>query len=272
MNIKLVSNNFADIRSPMSKHMGFNIDWREPVDDSDYVIFTDQSCFNSYEGKGQKIAWLIEPSIINGEMYQKISKEENFSKCKYVCSHFRNIENAVPNFIYSFHGGTWLRPEDINIWDKNKLCSMIFSHKQWNAGHRYRFQAHENLKTLNSNVDFFGSGSGNPVDFKISGLKDYMFSIAMENCTDNDYFTEKLIDCFLSGCIPIYFGTKNIVNYFNKDGIILVDGPLKIAEALENLNQDFYNDRREAIEDNFERAKVYANPAQSIINFLNGQD
>ena len=61
MNIKLVSNNFADIRSPMSKHMGFNIDWRDPVDDSDYVIFTDQSCFNSYDGKGQKIAWLIKP-------------------------------------------------------------------------------------------------------------------------------------------------------------------------------------------------------------------
>ena len=34
------------------------------------------------------------------------------------------------------------------------------------------------------------------------------------------YFNEKIIDCFFSGTIPIYWGTKNISKYFDENGII----------------------------------------------------
>ena len=47
-----------------------------------------------------------------------------------------------------------------------------------------------------------------------------MFSIAIENASYETYFTEKLLDCFATGTIPVYYGAPDIGDYFNKDGII----------------------------------------------------
>ena len=46
-------------------------------------------------------------------------------------------------------------------------------------------------------------------------LKPYHFSICIENTEYSDYFTEKILDCFASGVIPIYWGTKNVQKYSN---------------------------------------------------------
>ena len=40
----------------------------------------------------------------------------------------------------------------------------------------------------------------------------------MENNIEPDYFTEKLIDCFLTGTVPIYLGPKQVENYFDPNG------------------------------------------------------
>ena len=39
----------------------------------------------------------------------------------------------------------------------------------------------------------------------------------------NDIFCEKITDCFATGTIPIFWGTKNIGNYFDKEGIIFLE-------------------------------------------------
>jgi len=52
------------------------------------------------------------------------------------------------------------------------------------------------------------------VDSKFIALKEYQFSICYENGKDIDgYITEKIIDCFVSGNIPIYWGPKNIESH-----------------------------------------------------------
>jgi hypothetical protein len=38
----------------------------------------------------------------------------------------------------------------------------------------------------------------------------------MENKRANGYITEKILNTFLAGCIPIYYGTTEILNIFNK--------------------------------------------------------
>ena len=43
-------------------------------------------------------------------------------------------------------------------------------------------------------------------DNKLAGLKDYMFTIVIENVVDDCWFTEKLMDSLLTGTIPIYWG------------------------------------------------------------------
>jgi len=83
---------------------------------------------------------------------------------------------------------------------------------------------------------------------KDDGFKDYMFSVCIENDESDTYFTEKILDAFATGTIPIYKGTKKIVNYFNEDGIIFLDDV-----KIEDLTPEYYNSKQNAILDNYTR-------------------
>ncbi len=53
-----------------------------------------------------------------------------------------------------------------------------------------------------------------PVASKHQTLKNYQFAICYENARDvKGYITEKIMDCFLAGCVPIYLGAPNITDY-----------------------------------------------------------
>jgi hypothetical protein len=88
------------------------------------------------------------------------------------------------------------------------------------------------------------------IENKEDGLKDYMFSISIENDTYDTYFTEKILDCFATGTIPIYKGTKKIVEHFNSEGIIFLDDI-----NIDKLSPELYYSYMDAIKDNFERVK-----------------
>lgn len=53
--------------------------------------------------------------------------------------------------------------------------------------------------------------------------KNYTFVIAMENKCVDGYVTEKIINAFYSGAIPIYWGSSNITKFFNKNAFINVN-------------------------------------------------
>ena len=77
----------------------------------------------------------------------------------------------------------------------------------------------------------------------------------MENERLPFYFTEKIIDCFLSGTIPIYYGCTNIENYFNPKGIINFNDKKELISILNNLDSKFYNDNIDAIKENYNIAQ-----------------
>ena len=52
------------------------------------------------------------------------------------------------------------------------------------------------------------------VEFKSSVLSNSRFSYCFENVKNlPNYITEKIFDCFLNGCVPIYWGADNILEY-----------------------------------------------------------
>jgi hypothetical protein len=87
----------------------------------------------------------------------------------------------------------------------------------------------------------------------INIYKDYKFVIAMENSCVDGYVTEKIINAYYSGAIPIYWGSSNINDFFNKDAFINVNNFKSFEECVnyvinmsetkrkEMLNQSFYN-------------------------------
>ena len=62
------------------------------------------------------------------------------------------------------------------------------------------------------------------------------------------YFTEKLLDCFATGTIPVYLGAPDIGDHFNKDGII------DLTEEFE-VSEEIYYSKMDAIKENLEKAK-----------------
>lgn len=121
----------------------------------------------------------------------------------------------------------YLRYDDFKHWQNNnerlnKAC-ILTSNKTFTKGHRDRVKFVE--KILNSNIDFidiYGNGY-NAVDDKLEVLSSYKYCIVIENCQYDNYWTEKLADCILAGCCPIYYGAPNIMEFFPKAVINTLD-------------------------------------------------
>ena len=266
MNIKFVDDNLVG-QNGLSRYIDPKINWSRDISDYEICIYTDQKCFNNdIDHTKKNYAWIIEPPIINGENYSNIVKHhKNFIK---VFSYNLSLIDKIDNFTFVPHGGTWLMDSDIGLWEKTKLISMIFSDKQWNSFHRLRHNIYQNIKDKSYNIDFFGSGCNKRIEFKIEALKDYMFSIVVENSIENDYFTEKLIDCLLSGTIPIYHGTPNIGRYFDINGIIILDSLEQLEDILQNLTIDDYTNRLESVINNYHAAHRYIHPEHFINEYI----
>ncbi len=59
----------------------------------------------------------------------------------------------------------------------------------------------------------------------------------MKNKRANGYITEKILNAFLAGCIPIYYGTTEIFDIFNKKAFIWYDihSPERARAALNRI-------------------------------------
>lgn len=89
-------------------------------------------------------------------------------------------------------------------------------------------------------------------------LFDSMFHIAIENTSINNFFTEKLIDCFQTKTVPIYYGCPNIGEYFNKAGMFCVNDLTRIIDTCNYLiNPTIYNLMLPVIEENYLRSEKW---------------
>lgn len=98
--------------------------------------------------------------------------------------------------------------------NKVKPISIVTSSKAMMPGHVKRIKLIERLKKdFPNKIDYFGFGY-NTVDYKADALLPYYFHICMENCYEDDYWTEKFSDPVLALSVPIYSGCPNISDYF----------------------------------------------------------
>ena len=109
------------------------------------------------------------------------------------------------------------------VENKTKQISVITSLKGFTKGHKDRIKFVKKLKNyFGDKLDVFGKGI-NDFEDKWDTLKDYKYHIVIENSSFDDYWTEKLADCYLAECFPFYYGCKNINDYFHRDSYELID-------------------------------------------------
>lgn len=133
--------------------------------------------------------------------------------------------------------------------DKRDAVSWVTSNATHKEGHKLRMSFKDHLLNERFNFDLFGRGF-DPIEDKFDGIYPYKYSIAIENYSCNDYWTEKIADCFLSWTMPIYWGAKNITSYFPEKSIIQIDpnnpgDSLKIIRRA--MDDDYLSSNIEAI-------------------------
>jgi len=198
---------------------------------------------------------LVESPDIAPEIYNP--SKVDYSKFRRVITFHRGLLESVPNAVEGLMGGCHIGAADIGLHPKTKLVSMVASSKDHTPGHRFRCSLAGRLKT---GLDLFGRGREKPLEFKADGLKNYAFSVAVENCRTPDYFSEKLIDCFLTHTVPVYWGVPTIGKWFNLDGMLVFDTEEDATKIVGSLTMDKYLSMIPAVQDNFHRALKFVNP------------
>ena len=225
-----------------------------------------------------KLMWLSEPIIYHFKYPFKLIKENKIDYI-FVCVMYNKKNNRfkLPLYINYYKGWEqenyysvkYFKDLNNNKIEKEELikkefCTLIARHDNWNT--------RKNIYNKLINIDKitcpsqllnnFDNEKMNKIGKK-DFLKNYIFNLCPENSKYNfpGYITEKLMDCCVSGCIPIYCGKldENDKKVFNMDRIIFYESDnesslykcyRKVKELyedkdklLEFYNQDIFNEK-----------------------------
>lgn len=208
----------------------------------------------AYDGSRKKIAILWECPFGRPDMYRDIIDMPWFD---YVLTWNMSLLSLGGRYMKYIFGGTWIPLTDW-YWKKDKYreCSIIYSEKLSHPGHKIRHACAEYVAAQ----DRYGRGYNRPIKSKVEALSPYRYSIIVENEKLDYWITEKLIDCFSQGTVPIYWGCPSIGDIFDMDGIITFDDPSELPNIISKLSEHDYNSRRYAIKKNYWRAWEYKCP------------
>lgn len=235
-------------------HAFSTTNWKKPETEFEWTtdikqestFYIDGSIEHGISESGvRKFAWLVESKDIIPKAMDFVKENHKLVSDSYevLFTHSKDIYDLEDNFHYMPPHGYWV--EDPKIYDKSKLVSMVSSSKNMTAGHRHRLGW---VSRLRDKLDLYGRGF-NQFNKKEDVLADYMFSVTMENDSYPTYWSEKILDCFACGTIPIYYGSPDIGDHFNMDGIIMLDENFDISK----LTPELYYSKMDAITDNFNR-------------------
>jgi len=207
-----------------------------------------------------KVGWLLECKEYSPARYDNF--ENYMDKFDYVLTHDEYLLKTYPEKTkQNILGGCWIKKEDTKIHPKSKDASIIYSHKGFMQGHKLR---HAIANRFGDKLGLYGNGSPNPVDYKLEALEDYRFSIVIENAKCNNYFTEKIVDAFATGTVPIYWGCPNIGEFFDTDSIIVFDTIEELSDILDNLSDELYMSKMDSLKKNLVRMEEYRNTEDYI--------
>ena len=106
--------------------------------------------------------------------------------------------------------------------EKTAGLSWITSDLRTLRGHRRRMDFLEALRRQDIPFDLYGRGF-RPIPDKWDGLAPYRYSIAFENSDAPAYFSEKVMDCFVTLTMPIFFGTPHLGRFFPEGSFVRLD-------------------------------------------------
>lgn len=206
--------------------------------------FVTESHIREAPGTGQ-VAWLLESFFLHPYNYVYLLE----SYFEHVLTSNRYFAENNEKWLWFPHGGTWI-PQDLwGLHRKTDNVSMLLSDKKQMIGHRLRQAA---AGALEKYIDVFYN-----VYPKYGSLFPYRYQVVIQSERCPGFFDEKIIDCFATGTIPIYWGAPDIGDYFNPDGIIQIHNLDELARLDFASLEDYYERNLDAVQANLENAREY---------------
>ena len=210
----------------------------------------------------KRILLLLEPREISPACKRSNKEQSQFD---IILAHDPDILKNCNNSILHEFGTSWIKNFIFNK-KKHGITTLIGGKTRF----KNHYLRHDLIKlkknTFNIELDIFNSRN-NPVnDNSLSQIHDKssknelfysQFHICIENVDRENWFTEKLIDCFQTKTIPIYFGCPNIQNWFDINGILSFDSIDSLIDIIENITEDTYASKKDSIEYNFQQSHKF---------------
>jgi hypothetical protein len=184
------------------------------------------------------------------------------------------VLNNCDNAIFQPFGHTWLKPDQ---YEKEHDKEFKLAHLQGKLlktyGHSLRHEVTARRNEFSIPIKFYETyGDRNNIEDARLGKEfifgDSQFGVVIENTSYRGYFTEKILDCFLLKTIPIYWGCSNIGDYFDIDGIIMVNNIDDLIYKTNQLTKNYYKSKKEIIEKNWRLALEYVHYEQNIVDTI----
>lgn len=156
-----------------------------------------------------------------------------------------------------------------------KMITMICSNKKSKHPLELYSERRKVIKYFESKrniFDLYGFGWANEgylnyrgtVDNKHEALSNYKFCVCFENVSNiRDNITEKIFDCFFSGCVPIYYGASNVQDLIPDDTYI----DYRQFKSIEEMYNFIRTLSDEDIKKYIDAARIYLSSEQFMKTF-----
>lgn len=259
---------FHRASNPGWKHSRYFI-WDRYNYGLDTHFYTHQAMVETMGHPTRKYGMLIESRTIAENDYSIFKKNKGLEREFEAILTFddqilNEVENAkfYPSCAQVWYGernaGHVLEAE--NHQNKTKNISILSSDKAMCLLHKMRIETARYCKRTGL-ADAYGTFDGGGFCSVDDTLRDYRYSIIIENSISDYFFTEKITNCFAAQAIPIYLGARKINEFFNEEGIIpITENDLgNIERVVKQCTKEEYERRLPAVLDNFARVQEYLN-------------
>lgn len=206
----------------------YTLDQVDPAE-LDFVIYMDRPRVEPEIGSAKKALILYEPELILPDNWDP-AYHDQFMKVLTWDDRLAGRGNYEKhNFTVDWNN----RTQPIIDWNKRKLLCMIQTAKNYEHPNGLYIKRIEAILWFQQNAmfefDLYGRNwdirhvfcAKGAVQNKIDTYGNYKFALTFENCNNaTGYISEKILDAFLAGIVPVYLGAPNVYDHIPRDCFI----------------------------------------------------
>jgi hypothetical protein len=184
---------------------------------------------------------------------------QNAQKFSCILTWSQSILDCCENALLLPFGTTFLHGKDkykeLSANKKDLEISFLCGPKKMIEGHFLRHSIFEKENDITVNKKWIYSCPG---EEKYKCFENSMFHLTIENSKNQNYFTEKIVDAFVTKTIPVYWGCPNIEDFFDTRGFFTFTTKEEAVEIINSLTEEDYYSRLPYIEANYDLGIYYA--------------